>query len=158
MTPSEVATDERAAWDRFALEAMRQVLMMRSDLVWGDSMADTPARYADLVAGVADLLLEKRRARFAVLKTGAYTWPPYAHRPAIQAFLDADVAGEPWEPYAKNGSEPPDALPWNMLTDEQRGAIACRYSTAERPFLEACLWKVRTDAVPTGRVQTGRKP
>jgi hypothetical protein len=55
--------DERQAWDRFAVEAMRQALYL-APVDFGDRMADAPALLADTCADVADRMLEKRRARF----------------------------------------------------------------------------------------------
>jgi hypothetical protein len=63
--PGGRAAEQAHAWDRFALEAMRQILYMAPEsLAWSDKMADTPALFADRVAEVADRLLEKRQARF----------------------------------------------------------------------------------------------
>ena len=72
--PRGRAEDERAAWDAFAIEAMRQILYMAPEsLNWSDKLADTPALFADRVAEVADRVLEKRRSRFE---------PPCSLRPA----------------------------------------------------------------------------
>jgi len=106
--------EDRQAWDRYAIEAMRQVLLMAPP-PFSDAMADAPALLADKCAEVADRMLEKRRGRFG-----------------------PNAAGRGWQP---EPIDSPAGRRWCDLPEEARREIARAFPTWALYQKESVRWE-----------------
>ena len=124
--------EERQAWDRYAIEAMRQILMMAPS-VMSDAMADAPALLADKCADTADRMLEKRRARFG---------PVQARLPMPEPEPEPDPAPCRWRATVFWGSR---GRLWDELTEVERAEVAHLYPRLSLHDKEGMRWEALRD-------------